>query len=102
MAASLVDDLAGRALGTTATHDGSRMLVQSRDAAGLVALVLRQKRRQAGLTLKEMARRLGSRSPNAYARYEQGRATPTVQKLSQLFSAVASGGDFVVSESHTR
>jgi transcriptional regulator with XRE-family HTH domain len=48
-----------------------------------------------------VAERLGVTSINAYARYEQGRSIPTIQKLSQLFAAVSSDRDFVVAESRT-
>jgi transcriptional regulator with XRE-family HTH domain len=51
------------------------------------------------LSLAEVADRLGVASINAYARYEQGRSIPTVQKLSQLFAAVSPRRDFVVVES---
>ena len=37
----------------------------------------------------EAAERLGQRSRNAYARYEQGRAMPSVEKLEQLLRAIA-------------
>jgi transcriptional regulator with XRE-family HTH domain len=46
-----------------------------------------------------VARRLGSRSKTAYARYEQGRTVPTVEKLFELLAAVAPGEDFVFQES---
>jgi transcriptional regulator with XRE-family HTH domain len=46
-----------------------------------------------------VARRLGARSHNTYARYEQGRATPTVVKLMQLLEAVSGERDFVLVES---
>ena len=69
------------------------------DQAPLTALLLRRERLRSGLTLAQVAARLGTRSLNSYARYEQGRATPTIQKLSQLFSAVAPHGDFVLTES---
>jgi hypothetical protein len=36
---------------------------------------------------------------NAWARYEQGRAVPSIAKLSELFAALAPGKDFVISES---
>jgi transcriptional regulator with XRE-family HTH domain len=49
-----------------------------------------------------VAARLGARSLNAYARYEQGRTTPSVQKLSELLSAVVPDWDFVLIESRTR
>ena len=55
----------------------------------LVALLLRRQRERQGLTLAEAARRMGQRSRNAYARYEQGKAMPTVEKLDQLLRAIA-------------
>lgn len=52
-------------------------------------------------SLADVSRRLGARSLNAYARYEQGRSVPTVQKLSELLSAVSPHKDFVLVESQT-
>lgn len=78
---------------------GEYFEVGSEDFATLTALLLRRARQRAGLTLSEVASRLGVASVNAYARYEQGRSIPTVQKLSQLFAAVSSQRDFVVVES---
>ncbi len=92
MAASVVDDLAGRSLGTRAVFEGERVLISAKDTAGLVALVLRQKRHMAGLTLQQMAKKLGSSSPNSYARYEQGRAMPSVAVLDRLLRAVDGRG----------
>ena len=43
------------------------------------------------LTLAEAAARLGQRSRNAYARYEQGRAMPTVEQVERLLEAIARG-----------
>lgn len=57
--------------------------------AVFLALLLRRQRERHGLTLQEAAERLGQRSRNAYARYEQGRAMPTVEKLEQLLEAIA-------------
>ncbi len=55
----------------------------------LLALLLRRQRERQGLTLAQAAERLGQSSKNAYARYEQGRAMPTVEKLEQLLEAIA-------------
>jgi predicted transcriptional regulator len=55
----------------------------------LVALLLRRQRECQGLTLAQAAKRMGQRSRNAYARYEQGKAMPTVEKLDQLLRAIA-------------
>jgi predicted RNase H-like HicB family nuclease len=59
------------------------------DLGVLLALLLRRQRERQGLTLAEAAERLGQRSKNAYARYEQGKAMPTVEKLEQLLKAIA-------------
>jgi hypothetical protein len=76
-----------------------RFEIGASDDAALTALLLRRARHNAGLSLGEVASRLGARSLNAYARYEQGRATPSVAKLSQLLAAVIPGRDFVLVES---
>jgi hypothetical protein len=55
----------------------------------VLALLLRRQRERQGLTLAQAAERLGQRSRNAYARYEQGKSMPTVEKLEQLLSAIA-------------
>ena len=55
----------------------------------LLALLLRRQRERQGMTLSEAAERLGQTSKNAYARYEQGRAMPSVEKLEQLLKAIA-------------
>ena len=55
----------------------------------LLALLLRRQRERSGLSLAEVADKLGQRSKNAYARYEQGKAMPTVEKLEELLKAIA-------------
>jgi hypothetical protein len=79
--------------------------IGSDDVATLVAVMLRRLRQKHRVPLSEAARRLGSKSKTAYARYEQGRATPTVTKLFALLSAISPGEDFALSErsrSHRR
>jgi hypothetical protein len=73
--------------------------VGSVDVAALTTLLLRRRRQASGLTLAEVAARLGARSHNAYARYEQGRAIPTVEKLVELLSVVDDGHDVVIGRS---
>lgn len=72
------------------------------DQGALTALLLRRMRQKAGLSLEEVAARLGSKSPNSYARYEQGRSVPSVEKFAKLFSAVAPNKEFVIMESRVR
>ena len=54
----------------------------------LIALMLKRQREAHHLTLQEIAHRLGQKSPNAYARYEQGKSVPTVEKLNELMRAI--------------
>jgi DNA-binding transcriptional regulator YiaG len=72
--------------------------VAADDTARMISLLLRRQRQKSGLSLAEAAQRLGARSRNAYARYEQGRAVPTVAKLDELLRAVAPERDLIVGE----
>lgn len=67
---------------------GDRFFVTADQTDALVGLVLRRKREAAGLSLADVARRLGMSSRNAYARYERGDASPSVAKLGELLQAV--------------
>jgi len=73
--------------------------VGSKDVGRLTALFLQRRRQASGLTLSETAKLLGVKSHNAYARYEQGRAVPTIEKLAQLLSVVDKDHDMVVGRS---
>ena len=84
-----------RVFGTT----GRVFEIGASDQSALTALLLRRMRQKARLSLKEVAARLGSKSPNSYARYEQGRSVPSVEKFAKLFSAVAHNREFVIMES---
>jgi hypothetical protein len=70
-------------------HRGGVFEVGANDIRVFLALLLRRQRERRGLTLAEAAARMGQRSRNAYARYEQGNAMPTVEKLDQLLKAIA-------------
>jgi transcriptional regulator with XRE-family HTH domain len=69
------------------------------DEAILIAFFLRRIRIRSKMTLAQVAARLGEKSINGYARYEQGRAIPSIKKLSQLYAVVGRNGDFVLVES---
>lgn len=76
--------------------------IGSENSAALTALLLRRQRVLRGLSLREVAQRLGAKSLNSYARYEQGRAVPSMERLARLLAAVSSGHDFVLAESRTK
>lgn len=77
---------------------GAQFSITGSEIGPVIALVLRRARSKSGLSLADVARRLGQTSPNCYARYEQGRAVPTIEKLDQLLRAV--GCELVLGEAH--
>jgi predicted RNase H-like HicB family nuclease len=81
---------------------GEYFEVYSQDLAAMIAFLLRRQRVKHGLSLAEVAGRLGSSSFNTYARYEQGKSVPTIEKFNQLLSAVSPERDFVLIESQGR
>ncbi len=63
--------------------------VSAEDFGILLSFMLRQKRVSKSLTFRDAAERLGSKSPNAYSRYERGEADASLEKLANLMGAVA-------------
>ena len=93
MAEDLIETMAG-VKGFRATvypEPGKTFEIGGNRLGVLLALLLRRQREHQGLTLAEAATRLGQRSKNAYARYEQGRAMPTVEQVERLLEAIAPG-----------
>lgn len=74
--------------------------VGSPDSRSLVSLLLQRKRQQSGLSLSEVAQRLGLSSRNSYARYERGQTVPTIGKLGELLRAVDPTADIVINDSN--
>ena len=70
---------------------GDAVTIGATQEGVLIALMLKRQREAHHLTLMEVARRLGQKSPNAYARYEQGRSVPTMDKLNELMKAIDPG-----------
>ena len=73
--------------------------VGSLESKPLVSLLLQRKRELSGLSLSQVANRLGMSSSNAYARYEQGKSVPSIEKLNNLLRAVCPNSDIVIGES---
>ena len=55
----------------------------------VLALILKQKRLDNGLTIRDVAMRLGQSSPNSYGRYESGKSIPTLEKFDELLAAIS-------------
>src|SRR5262245_13188842 len=82
-------------------HEGKQgnVEISASDTKAMVGLLLQRQRQLHGLSLAAAAERLGAKSRNAYARYEQGSSMPTVEKFDKLLQAVSGGRDFVLSPS---
>lgn len=53
----------------------------------LFALGLKRQRLRSGSTIRDVSKRLKSKSPNAYARYERALARPSIEKYAELLHA---------------
>jgi hypothetical protein len=71
--------------------DSESFTIGASHESAMIALMLKRQREAHRLTLAEVAKRLGQKSPNAYARYEQGKSLPTVEKLNRLMKAIDPG-----------
>jgi hypothetical protein len=63
-------------------------MVGSSNDTLLMALALKQQRSSLHLSVRDVAKNLGSNSPAAYSRYEQGKVKPSLDKFSQLLKAI--------------
>jgi DNA-binding XRE family transcriptional regulator len=103
MVEDLLESLANRPGFKVIVHPGKHgdFEISSTDSRVLISLFLRRQRERSGLSLSEAAERLGAKSRNAYARYEQGTSMPSLEKLAKLYQAVAPGRDIVLHHSIT-
>ncbi len=94
MAGSVVEDIVGQNGFEVRVQKrpDDRFWLESNDTVKMIALMLVRQRTKHGLTLMEVAKRLGSTSPNAYGAYEQGRREPTLSQLEKLMKAVNPDG----------
>ena len=98
MIADWFETLIARPEFSVTVHEGKKgkFEISASDTKAMVCLLLQRQRQLSGLSLAGAAERLGAKSRNAYARYEQGASTPTIEKLDQLLQAVSRGRDFVL------
>jgi len=83
----------------TVTDDGradGEITIEASEPAALAAFVLQRRRQNSGKSLSEVARAMGRASKNAYARYEQGRAVPTIEMFDDLLRAVSADTTLII------
>ncbi len=90
MAKSVVEDIVGKQNFKVHVEilPGDRFTVSTQKTAELVALMLKRQRAKHGLSLMQVATRMGSKSPNAFGAYEQGKREPTLSTLERLLKVL--------------
>jgi predicted RNase H-like HicB family nuclease len=68
--------------------ENDNFTIDSNNSALFIAFMLRRQREFRKLTVREVASRLDSKSPNSYAQYETGKISPSVDKLIELLQAI--------------
>jgi len=101
MVADMLESLVGKDGFKIEVYKGKKdcFEVGSLESKHMVSLLLQRKREMSGLSLAQVACRLGMKSRNTYARYEQGYSVPSVEKLNELLHAVCPQADIVINES---
>ena len=69
-------------------HKNNIIGVVSSDKKLLFSLSLRRQREKEGLTVREVTKRLGSKSPNAYSQYERGQINVSLDQYERLVQAI--------------
>jgi len=91
MLKSAIEDLAddaGLPFKITVSEKKGKVFVTADDNRRFLAFFLKRQRQSAGLSLSQVAKNLGAKSKNGYARYEQAKAEPGVSKLEELIRAI--------------
>ncbi|HEX4840398.1 MAG TPA: type II toxin-antitoxin system HicB family antitoxin [Rhabdochlamydiaceae bacterium] len=86
---SYFEDRSAKKLGVRAfLREDDVIGITAKDAKILLSLSLIKQREKSNSTIREVAERLGSKSPNSYAQYEKARVSVTLEKYEELLMAV--------------
>lgn len=66
----------------------SNIGVSCSDLSSLMSLILIKQREKSGMTIRDVMRRMGASSPNAYKQYEYGNKRMSTEKFDELIHAV--------------
>jgi len=75
---------------------GETVYVGSDRPSAFTAFFLKSFRTSKKLTVRQVAERMGSRSPNAYAQYESGKVQPSAEKLIRILKAMEPEGSMIL------
>lgn len=90
IAGTVVEDVVGKRGFNVTVHkvgaDG--FVLEPNDSGEMIALLLRRQRMKKGISVREASRLMGSKSPNAWGAYEQGKCAPTLDQLERMIRAL--------------
>ena len=89
-------DRSGLKIAVTRADERGGVTIESNKPGILSAFVLQRLRLRSGRSLSQVAEALGRASKNAYARYEQGKAIPTIEKFEELLHAVSDDTTLII------
>lgn len=75
---------------TIEPQDNNTFFVVPNNVGPILAMILKEKRTEKGLSIRDVAERLGQSSPNSYSRYETGKSIPSLSKFDELLRAIDS------------
>ncbi len=74
---------------TVTLREKNKLIVSTNNQTEMIALMLKRQRQKHGVTMKQITENMGASSITAYARYEQGKSCPTIEKLEQIMTAIS-------------
>ncbi len=81
----------------TVNEYGKKIIgISASESMMLASLVLKRQREMSQSTIREAAQRLGSKSPNAYAQYENGKIKVSIDKWEEILHAANPYTDSVI------
>ena len=98
---TMLDDIDSNFEATVYPEKGNIFSIGCNNEALLLAFALKQNRDYRDLSIREIAKRLGSNSPTAYSRYEQGRVKPSLDKFTELLEAIDKDLTPIIRIAHT-
>jgi predicted DNA-binding transcriptional regulator AlpA len=70
--------------------------VTSSDLKPLIGRFLETLREESGLTIRQVTEKLGKKSPNFYAQYEQGKSLPSMEMISDFIKVISPDKEAVI------
>ena len=79
-------------------EDGhNEFVVRSNNDIATTAFILKQQRASFGLSIRDVAKKLGSSSPRAYSQYEDGSTKPNIELFLKILRAINTDAEPVFS-----